>query len=132
MVNFYSLHSIHCKLNYHQLLIDLSTCNYRIYFQTFFFFIFVLKQKRSKKFKALKSKAKFHFSRLNDFKLAKAQTRKSFLTAHSMKFFTLFPSRPRKVLPNELGRMPLARMLSVSGIRVLQIIRNLLISKYYY
>ncbi|WP_044204701.1 hypothetical protein, partial [Flammeovirga sp. OC4] len=66
---------------------------------------------------------------LNDFKLAKAQTRKSFLTAHSMKFLTLFPSRPRKVLPNELGRMPLARMLSVSGIRVLQINRNLLISK---
>ncbi|KXX71293.1 hypothetical protein AVL50_09570 [Flammeovirga sp. SJP92] len=64
------------------------------YFQATFFFIFVLTQKRSKKVKALKSKAKFHSSRLNDFKLAKAQTRKSFLTAQYMKFLTLFPSRP--------------------------------------
>ncbi|KXX66902.1 hypothetical protein AVL50_29800 [Flammeovirga sp. SJP92] len=100
-----------------------------IYLQASFFFIFVLKQKRSKKFKALKSKAKFHSYRLNDFKLAKAQTRKSFLTAQSMKFFTLFPSMPREYYQTKRVESSMARMLSVSVIRALQIIRNLLISK---
>ncbi|KXX66907.1 hypothetical protein AVL50_29825 [Flammeovirga sp. SJP92] len=88
-----------------------------------------MKQKRSKKFKAVKAKAKFHSFRLNDFKLAKAQTGKSFLTAQFMKLLTLFPSRP--IEANYLAESLLAQMLSVSIIRVLQIIKNLLISKHY-
>ncbi|WP_157491507.1 hypothetical protein [Flammeovirga sp. SJP92] len=46
-----------------------------------------------------------------------------------MKFLTLFPSRPRKALLTELGRMSNGvNVLSVSVIHALQITVNLLIS----